>query len=69
MKEDDIIDGHPALPHEFFDIMIAQGMTEIPRNRTEDHFVREMTLFEGEGVMLHPKWAEVSGGLVPASDH
>jgi hypothetical protein len=44
-----MIDVEATLEHEFFHIPIAQGITEIPADPTEDHLRGEVAPFEERG--------------------
>jgi hypothetical protein len=46
-----MIDGDPTLLHQFFDITVAQGITEIPPHPADADLTRKVTPFEEWGLV------------------
>jgi hypothetical protein len=50
-KHGGVIDGDASFPHQFFDIPVTQGITEIPPHATHDELTRKVTPFEEWGLV------------------
>jgi hypothetical protein len=46
-----MIDGAPALLHQFFDITVAEGVAEIPPHAADDDLTSTVTPFEERGLI------------------